>query len=145
MIDDRDPEAGQVAGPRRKRQVAILTAERIADLEGPILPAVMVGLDGRLDPVAAALGDGVERRSVSTLDPLGREVDAEWLALDDGGLRVLDALDASSPSVGGPMDLCRITPEDGAQHLTPKQVEAVRKDVGRWVKLEQTALDGLFD
>lgn len=60
-------------------------------------------------------------------------------------LRVLDALDASSPSVGGPMDLCRITPEDGAQHLTPKQVEAVRKDVGRWVKLEQTALDGLFD
>lgn len=60
-------------------------------------------------------------------------------------LRVLDALDASSPSVGGPMDLCRITPEDGAQHLTPKQVEAVRKDVGRWVKLEQAALDGLFD
>lgn len=60
-------------------------------------------------------------------------------------LRVLDALDASSPSVGGPMDLCRITPEDGAQHLTPRQVEAVRKDVGRWVKLEQTALDGLFD
>ncbi|WP_304106644.1 proteasome protein [Mycolicibacterium bacteremicum] len=60
-------------------------------------------------------------------------------------LRVLDALDATSPSVGGPMDLCRITPEDGAQHLTPKQVEAVRKDVGRWVKLEQAALDGLFD
>ena len=60
-------------------------------------------------------------------------------------LRVLDALDATSPSVGGPMDLCRITPEDGAQHLTPKQVEAVRKDVGRWVRLEQTALDGLFD
>src|SRR4029078_9568532 len=28
-------------------------------------------------------------------------------------LRVLDALDASSPSVGGPMDLCRIT-SDGA-------------------------------
>lgn len=60
-------------------------------------------------------------------------------------LRVLDALDASSPSVGGPMDLCRITPEDGAQHLTPKQVEAVRKDVGRWIELEQSALDSLFD
>lgn len=33
--------------------------------------------------------------------------------LDHGvvaALRVLDALDASSPSVGGPMDICRLTP-----------------------------------
>ncbi|WNG83679.1 proteasome protein [Mycobacterium sp. ITM-2016-00316] len=59
-------------------------------------------------------------------------------------LRVLDALDASSSSVGGPMDLCRITPGEGAQHLTPKQVDAVRKDVARWVKLKQQALDDLF-
>lgn len=60
-------------------------------------------------------------------------------------LRVLDALDASSPSIGGPMDLCRITPEDGAHHLSPEEVDAVREDVRRWVGLEHRALDELFE
>ncbi|BBY88002.1 20S proteasome subunit alpha or beta [Mycolicibacterium tokaiense] len=67
--------------------------------------------------------------------------------LDHGvvaALRVLDALDASSPSVGGPMDICRLTP-DGADHLSPDEVNAVRADVSRWVQLEQDALDRLFD
>jgi proteasome beta subunit len=59
-------------------------------------------------------------------------------------LRVLDALDASSPSVGGPMDICRITP-DGAAHLSPEEVEEVRGEVRRWVELEHRALDQLFD
>lgn len=58
-------------------------------------------------------------------------------------LRVLDALDASSPSVGGPMDICRITP-DGAQHLSPDEVDEVRTHVARWVALEHDALDQLF-
>jgi hypothetical protein len=47
-------------------------------------------------------------------------------------LRVLDALDASSPRVGGPMDICRITP-DAAKHLSPDEVEDVRRQVNRWV------------
>ena len=67
--------------------------------------------------------------------------------LDHGvvaALRVLDALDASSPSVGGPMDICRLTP-DGAHHLSPDEVDSVRADVARWVQLEQDALDRLFD
>lgn len=59
-------------------------------------------------------------------------------------LRVLDALDLSSPSVGGPMDVCRITP-DGAHHLSEDEVAAVRERVGRWIQLEQKALDELFD
>ncbi|MDG4667527.1 proteasome protein [Mycobacterium sp. 236(2023)] len=59
-------------------------------------------------------------------------------------LRVLDALDASSPSVGGPMDICRITAE-GAHHLAEEEVEDVRRQVNRWVGLEHKALDGLFD
>ncbi|WP_094289745.1 proteasome protein [Mycobacterium lehmannii] len=59
-------------------------------------------------------------------------------------LRVLDALDASSPSVGGPMDLCRITPE-GARHLDEEAVAEVRDNVHRWTELEQRALDDLFD
>lgn len=59
-------------------------------------------------------------------------------------LRVLDALDTSSPSVGGPMDICRITP-DGAKHLSPDEVDAVRRQVNRWIDLEHQALDQLFD
>ncbi|CAN5454739.1 hypothetical protein BH11ACT6_BH11ACT6_46420 [soil metagenome] len=58
-------------------------------------------------------------------------------------LRVLDALDASSPSVGGPMDLCRLT-VDGAHHLTPDEVKEVRAQVDRWIELEHKALDQLF-
>jgi 20S proteasome alpha/beta subunit len=58
-------------------------------------------------------------------------------------LRVLDALDATSPSVGPPMDICRITP-DGAQHLSPDEVEEVRGLVVRWSELEQCAIDELF-
>ena len=57
--------------------------------------------------------------------------------------RVLDALDASSPSVGGPMDICRITPDE-AKHLDPDEVEDVRRQVNRWVELEHQALDQLF-
>jgi 20S proteasome alpha/beta subunit len=69
-----------------------------------------------------------------------REIDYGVVA----ALRVLDALDATSPSVGGPMDLCRITP-DGAHHLSPKEVDGIRRQVGRWVELEHQALDRLFD
>ena len=58
-------------------------------------------------------------------------------------LRVLDALDTSSPSVGGPMDICRITPE-GAHHLTEDEVDDVRHQVDRWIDLEHRALDQLF-
>lgn len=58
-------------------------------------------------------------------------------------LRVLDALDTSSPSVGGPMDICRITP-DGAQHFDEDDVAQVRERVGTWIELEQKAIDELF-
>jgi proteasome beta subunit len=69
-----------------------------------------------------------------------RDVDYGMVA----ALRVLDALDASSPSVGGPMDLCRITPE-GAEHMSEDQVNVIRAQVDRWIELEQAALEGLFD
>lgn len=58
-------------------------------------------------------------------------------------LRVLDALDASSPSVGAPMDICRITSEK-AHHLSPEEVDAVRGQVARWLELEERAADELF-
>lgn len=58
-------------------------------------------------------------------------------------LRVLDALDATSPSVGPPMDICRITPKE-AHHLDPDEVAEVRDRVDRWIELEQRALSQLF-
>jgi proteasome beta subunit len=58
-------------------------------------------------------------------------------------LRVLDALDVSSPSIGGPMDICRITPE-GAHHLGPDEVEEVRGQVTRWLDRERRTIDELF-
>lgn len=57
-------------------------------------------------------------------------------------LRVLDALDRTSPSVGGPMNVCRMTPE-GAHHLDEEEIERGRERVRRWVELEQRALDDL--
>ena len=59
-------------------------------------------------------------------------------------LRVLQALDETSPSVGKPFSLCRID-KDGAHHLTDKEIEQVNKDVRRWVEAEQTAIASIFD
>jgi glycerate kinase len=42
------------------------------------------GGEGTLAALAAALGDRAERRQVSTVDPLGRPIEADWLLLDDG-------------------------------------------------------------
>jgi 20S proteasome alpha/beta subunit len=70
------------------------------------------------------------------------ERDVEYGVL--AALRVLYALDASSSSVGGPMDICRITP-DGAEHLSEDDVEKVRRQVDRWIEAEHKAFDTLFD
>jgi glycerate kinase len=53
------------------------------------------GGEGTLAAIAAALGDGVERRSATTLDPLGREVSADWLALDGGASAFIEMAGAS--------------------------------------------------
>lgn len=58
-------------------------------------------------------------------------------------MRVLDALDRTSPSIGGPMNIARLTPE-GAHHLDDDEVDGARERVRRWVGLEQRALDELF-
>lgn len=58
-------------------------------------------------------------------------------------VRVLDALRMTSPSVGGPVDVYRMTP-DGARGLDPSEIDRVRERVRRWKELEQKALDELF-
>jgi glycerate 2-kinase len=42
------------------------------------------GGEGTLAALADALGDAAERRTVSTTDPLGRPIEADWLLVDDG-------------------------------------------------------------
>jgi 20S proteasome alpha/beta subunit len=59
-------------------------------------------------------------------------------------LRVLYALDETSPTVGGPMDICRITP-DGAEHLSPEDIDRAASEVRRWRELERETLDRLFE
>jgi proteasome beta subunit len=59
-------------------------------------------------------------------------------------LRVLEALAQTSPSVGGPLSICRIEPE-GTHHLDDDEIEELRDDVRRWTELERGALDELFD
>ncbi|MFA9446632.1 proteasome protein [Egicoccus sp. AB-alg6-2] len=61
-----------------------------------------------------------------------------------GIIRVIDALAITSPSVGGPLDVCRIT-VDGAHHLDDDEILAAREEVQRWIDREQEVLDGLLD
>ena len=104
------------------------------------------GLIGRYEVVgfhAVGSGSAMAQQAGSLLAQYRmteRSVDHGVLA----ALRVLDALDRSSPSVGPPMNLCRITP-DGAHHLDEKEIEQARERVRRWEELEQKALDELFD
>lgn len=58
--------------------------------------------------------------------------------------RVLDALSYTSPSVGGPFNVVRITPDEVHQ-LADDEIEQARRHVRRWTDLEQQALDHLFD
>jgi proteasome beta subunit len=58
-------------------------------------------------------------------------------------VRVLDTLDATSPSIGGPIDVYRLT-ADGAEPLSEKDIDRVRTQVQRWTDLEGKALDKLF-
>jgi glycerate 2-kinase len=53
------------------------------------------GGEGTLAAVAAALGDAAERRTVTTVDPLGRQIDADWLLLDEGRTAFIELAAAS--------------------------------------------------
>ncbi|WP_040339656.1 proteasome protein [Candidatus Blastococcus massiliensis] len=67
-----------------------------------------------------------------------RDVDHGVLA----AVRVLDALRITAPSVGGPIDVFRMT-ADGAHELSEEDLEKVRERVRRWAELENEVLDRL--
>lgn len=103
------------------------------------------GLIGRYDDVGFhAIGSGAAMAQqagalLSHFRMTERSVDHGVVAV----VRVLDALAATSPSVGGPIDVARIV-EEGAHHLDEKEIARARKDAARWQKGEQEVLDGLF-
>jgi 20S proteasome alpha/beta subunit len=57
--------------------------------------------------------------------------------------RILDTLRVTSPSIGGPIDIYRIT-SDKATALSEKDVAGARNQAQRWSELESKALDELF-
>jgi len=69
-----------------------------------------------------------------------RDVDYGVVAV----VRILDTLGITSPSIGGPKDVYRITAE-AATSLSDKDISRVRKQVEHWSDLESKALDELFD
>jgi proteasome beta subunit len=104
------------------------------------------GLIGRYDDVGFhAIGSGAAMAQqagalLSHFRMTERSVDHGVV----GVVRVLDALATTSPSVGGPISVARIV-EEGAHHLSDKEIEKVRKDAERWQQREQEVLDTLFD
>jgi glycerate kinase len=53
------------------------------------------GGEGTLAAIADALGDAATRHTASTTDPLGREIDADWLVLDEGRAAFVEMAAAS--------------------------------------------------
>jgi glycerate 2-kinase len=92
------------------------------------------GGEGTLAAVADALGDGAERRTIETTDPLGRPISADWLLLGDGhdafiemaaasGLARLAAdertpQNAGAASTRGTGDLIRAALDVGVERIT---------------------------
>jgi glycerate 2-kinase len=74
------------------------------------------GGEGTIAALGAALGDAAQRRTVTTVDPLGREIEAEWLLLDEGRTGFVEMASASG--------LARLTPDE----RTP---ETVRRATSR--------------
>ncbi|TMB54214.1 MAG: glycerate kinase [Chloroflexi bacterium] len=53
------------------------------------------GGEGTLAALTAALGDAARRRTLGTVDPLGRPVEADWLLLDEGRAAFIEMAEAS--------------------------------------------------
>jgi glycerate kinase len=74
------------------------------------------GGEGTLAALADALGDGADRRSATVHDPLGREITAGWLSLDEGRAAFIEMAAASG--------LSRLAPDE-------RTIEAARRATTR--------------
>ena len=102
------------------------------------------GLIGRYEEVgfhAVGSGSAMAQQAAALLAHFqmpDRDVDHGVLAV----VRVLDALRITSPSVGGPVDVFRLT-ADGRTALSEDDIERVRQQIRRWSELENEVLDRL--
>jgi glycerate kinase len=92
-LDSVSVAAAMAAGWRRARPSDEVREIPMAD-----------GGEGTLAAIAAALGEAAERRSLDTVDPLGRPVAADWLLLEDGRGAFVEMAAASG--------LARLRPEE---------------------------------
>src|SRR5689334_18992446 len=75
---------------------AIVKGWERARPEDKLIHAPMAdGGEGTLAALVDALGDRAERRTARVHDPLGREVDAMWLVLDEGRSAFVEMASAS--------------------------------------------------
>ena len=122
----------------------VLTAGYTSDGQPFIVDIDPHGLIGRYEEVgfhAIGSGSAMAQQAGALLahfEMTGRDVDHGVLA----AVRVLDTLKITSPSIGGPVDIYRMTP-DAVTALTEKEIEAVRAKVQEWEKLEEEVLDRL--
>jgi glycerate 2-kinase len=111
-------------------EVAAAIASGWTDVRGDdrmTLKPMADGGEGTLAAIAAALGDEAERRTLTTVDPLGREVEAEWLLLDGGRAAFVEMAAASG--------LARLAPEE-------RTSDSVRRATSRGTgELVRAALD----
>lgn len=122
----------------------VLTAGYTFDGQPFIVDIDPHGLIGRYEEVgfhAIGSGSAMAQQAGALLahfEMTQRDVDHGVLA----AVRVLDALRITSPSIGGPVDVYRMTP-DGATALDDDEIEAVRVRVRKWEELESEVLDRL--
>jgi glycerate kinase len=77
---------------------------RVRDHDTILRAPMADGGEGTLAAVAAALGERAVRRTVETVDPLGRPVAADWLLLEEGRAAFVEMAAASG--------LARLAPEE---------------------------------
>jgi glycerate kinase len=86
------------------------------------------GGEGTLAAIAAALGEAAERRSLETVDPLGRPITADWLAVDDGRGAFIEMAAASGLERLAPgertVDTCRVATTRGTGELVRAALDA---------------------
>jgi proteasome beta subunit len=122
----------------------VLTAGYTTDGRPFIVDIDPHGLIGRYEEVGFhAIGSGAAMAQqagalLAHFEMTERDVDHGVLA----AVRVLDTLRITSPSVGGPVDVYRMT-VDGAVALSAEDIEAVRARVKVWEELENDLLDRL--
>lgn len=108
---------------------AIANGWRLARPEDTLSETPMAdGGEGTLAAVASALGEQAARRSASVHDPLGREVSADWLLLDDGKTAFIEMAAASGLALLSPAERtpesARIASTRGTGELIRAAVEA---------------------